>query len=459
MELTRLVFNILIAVFKYLVRNLFNMDLMESNHGIVEYIFDVDRCIGLHNKLIELACQARPELRAKVRRIVFSIAPDTIRFDDDTELSHEQIREFLGLELVRFLEDIDTFEWEGHNYAAINPLFRGPILGALWRFGDNLMYEESSAKSSVLLYQDANDSTSGGVFINPHDDNWAAFLDMIPGGDAAIAHRDKWVPLDEVLPRWVRMWEVGKFRAKTELESRENSFAVEPWVERDVEKAVQQWHRLLSLLESRNAGISNNDCPTTGSSNETFEPMVSDELLAKWNFPSFGREFFKRARKPRQGIQLIAPGITLFNDKLFEQVQNGPKTERLQGTDEDTLELARAARMLLFPAITQGMLFWDDYHQTPRTHLYYLQDQRGGIYPNQDDDIRDSGNGVQFINSLGQDHFFQRQQGHVSFLCPWASWKRGAVLSEVLESFTALIELGAWEVNSNGVVEGMDWWN
>lgn len=112
----------------------------------------------------------------------------------------------------------------------------------------------------------------------------------------------RWEPLDQVLCRWLALWDRGKYYWDDELQYP----LVRPWVEQDLVEALAAWDGLLSSIVKR--------LPT-----ETlveWQAPLSKALLDQFKdrVSLFTMEFLSRAKRPAS-FQLIAPGITIFSEE------------------------------------------------------------------------------------------------------------------------------------------------
>jgi hypothetical protein len=267
-----------------------------SREGVAN--FDNVRCAALHNELVARRIAINANISQYFVRNVLEIPgiPETHPDYPDTA-----IRDFLSEDLITFLESIDSLVPQHPYRLGLTPFVTTPDVTTFWSFSDHDPQDEYPY--AILLYQDLQSSTRGGLFFDQNT-NLACWV-TLPGRWPAA---EDWIPLEQILQRWLRVWESGKIQAISGGDHHE--LVLRPWSESDLERTMRSWERLLQAVESR---LQNHRVPPQSSPVGTH--LVSREVVDRYLCHSFARAFLSTARAPRVPQLRVAPEIATFTDE------------------------------------------------------------------------------------------------------------------------------------------------
>ncbi|MCJ1252012.1 hypothetical protein MMC30_009250 [Trapelia coarctata] len=387
-------------------------------------MFSPQRCAELHNLLVAYAVEANSDLAPHITRNAFTppAAPTTHPEDSNTP-----IRSYLSVDIILFLESIDTWEDSSSPFSNVAPFAHPPTLHRFWDFDEYLPADQY--QNAVLLYGDSESSNAGGLFFDM--DTSLVYWQLIPGFQ--WPKPEDWIPLEVALTRWLKMWETGKVQKLGH-----GYMGLQKWCAWELERDLKAWDNLLHAIEGKMPDRSNNSDVKIG--------LVDPTILGQWPANSFTREFLAMARMPRRAGLLVAPGIGTFTTSSYHNLHlsEGRDSQRLHTISSRNLQQEDLIPSLLFPSATTvdtSVDYFGNFLLQGRAGLYIVPDMGWG-------------DAVTVVNGEGNREAFE----HTPRRCPWGPG-RGAVLAEVLQRWTELIEDGTWGVDENGVTGGIEMLN
>lgn len=394
-------------------------------------------CVDLHNRL--------------VRRLPHPVAASQIRRDLVTTLQAQEpdlYNDLQGTALLQFLSGIDNYDSEDGRYQ-FTPQVRKPDPSSFLSY--RMFDVAGEYPAHVLLYPDAESGNSGGIIYDPTTDlaTWAFFPPW--------PRPSEWVPLSDILTKWMEQWDSGKFFWDAEI----GSLAVHSWVSQDVDEAVEAWTALLNAITTR---LPTSTPPQTSSNEPTpSSPVLPLQQLERANFHPFATAFLSRATRPGNPIKYIAPGLTTWTpDSFTRDIENEPPSSprrQYLARRRGVFDIATTP-VLLFPFVdpsstTQPLRVIEPIPPGTAERSFdaewgfgkFTLDRRAGVYvyPHPESG---GGGSVVVVEGSGRDDW-----GQWGGRCPWGPGSP-ARLAEVLGRWKGLVEDGSWRVGAEGVEGG-----
>lgn len=392
-------------------------------------LFDPIECASIHNQLIQRAVAANPSLRP---------SRATLMISDD-----EPLRGRLSPDLQSFLSAIDTWPVRDES-TALTPFCQPPSIRSFFQYKSWPQFAPYQDEL-ILLYQDVSLTMvdGGGLFFD-QEREMACWIDPSLG----VPPEDSWFPLAEILRRWLMMWNAGKIKPDLDFE-------MQAWGQWELQESLKAWEGLVAAIEERMPAA-------TGEQENNSIVLVEKSVADRWADHSFEREFLTQARPPRKAGLNVAPGVSSWTTESLEaaHVNESDNSERKhtignKSGDDPSCQSYRdrdLAPVLLFPSDTSVPKpasrtvdnFWG--------RGSVLLDRRAGLYLYPDENWGDA---VLFIDGAGEDKLFSYRNGW----CPWLRARPLATLREVLTFWTFLVVDNVWQVDKNGIVGDMEYFN
>jgi hypothetical protein len=285
--------------------------------------------------------------------------------------------------------------------------------------------------------------------------------------DTVINGRMGWWPLETVLSFWIVMAAQDKVQAVAADVNAESKFL--PWImvpysEEQLRRTLETFSDLVELIEDRIQDLQG----------ESAVGLVDDATLDAASIPpGFAREFLSRARRPR--FRYIAPGLQVPSSENPPQVPFTPSQQNLEN---------RIKPILLFPS--EENITLEMFSKSPFLWPYdHVKEYQAGLYLDPCDRSSNHAwedschillpfeigcNGFARTSdgdSLGHDHVDRTtvspdikpkdtnselyQPGYRPFTEAY-----GVRLVSIFESWKQMVEEGDWEVNPDGVLDGIE---
>ncbi|KAG4433073.1 hypothetical protein IFR05_011439 [Cadophora sp. M221] len=391
-------------------------------------LFDPVECASIHNQLVKRAVQANPSLKA---------CRDALR----THSEDDPLRGRLSPDVQSFLSAIDFWPVEAES-TALTPFCQPPNSRSFFQYKSWPQFSPYEDEL-IVLYQDVSLTmeNEGGLFFDQVREV-ACWIDPSLG----FPPEDSWFPLAEILRRWLLMWDVGKIKP---------DFTMQAWGQWELQESLKAWDVLVAAIEERMpAG--------EGRQGSTGAVLVERMVADRWADHSFEKAFLTRARAPKKASINIAPGVKAWTSSSFEAAHvdepNDSERKFAIGTkpeDDPSHQSHRdrdLAPALLFPseasvpkpARRSAENFWG--------RGSVLLERKAGLYLYPDENW---GYAVVFVDGTGGDKLFTYRNGW----CPWMRSRPLSTLREVLTFWTFLVADNVWQVDENGVVGDMDYFN
>ena len=352
-------------------------------------LFDPLECARLHNDLVRLAGYVDGAQSSR----------DAIR------LCSPELRARLSPKLQTFLTRINARP-SNTKTTTIMPFCHLTRYQHLFEYKDWSQFRPH-ADNLVLIFSDNRTVHEGGLFFDQRRE-LACWIDPSLG----FPLDESWIPLADILRRWIRMWDTRKITDDHKLQ---------PTGSWDFVESLRAWNELLTAIESRLPG-------TTIQNQVDATPLVDREVATKCTDQFFHFAFLTNARRPTVPNLKIAPGITVWTSDSLKAIHKA-------SLDDEFHILSRilyGGPSLLFPAETTSLV--------------------SGLYLSPDDNWSDA---VLFVNGVGVSELFT----YVNEWCPWMRVRPSATLREVLAFWKSLIEDGIWKVGEHGVMGGMEYFD
>lgn len=386
--------------------------------------FDPKECASLHNQLVQRLKKANPSIQPIQDVLVTHGADDSLR----TRLSAD---------IRIFLSNVESWLVEGMSTALMS-FCQPPSSTSLFQYRS---WPQFSAYEDdlILLYQDVSLTmeNEGGLFFD-QEREVACWIDPSLG----FPPEDSWLPLAEILSRWLIMWDVEKMRAEPELSLR-------PWGQWDLQQSLNAWDELVTAIEER--------MPVQTEQRSSTTTLVETAVAERWCDHPFQCAFLTQARAPNNPNINIAPGVKSWTSSTFEAIHaNEPinSEHRIpignKPSDDPQSQCHRdrnLAPALLFPSDTTVARpasrkfdnFWG------RGSI--LLQRRAGLYLYPEEEWGDA---VLFVDGRGRDTLFT----YHNRWCPWMRVRPLATLREVLTFWKFFVVDGVWQVDEQGVMGG-----
>jgi hypothetical protein len=388
-------------------------------------LFDPVECASLHNQLVQRAVQAKPSLQP-MRDVLSAYQTD------------DSLRARLTPDVQTFLSSIDSWPVQGE-VTALTSFCQPPRPRSFFQYKSWPQispYEDEL----ILLYQDVSLTmeNDGGLFFD-QEREVACWIDPSLG----FPPEDSWLPLADILTRWLQMWDAGKIKPNLDLSLQSSG-------EWEMQQSLQAWDELVKAIEERMPAAAEGE-EQQPSNNAA---LVDDSVADRWADHSFERAFLARAHAPKKPALYVAPGVKAWTTQSFEEAHvhepNDSERKLAIGTNPDDEPIRQSHRnrdlapALLFPsdatvpkpASRRVDNFWG--------RGSVLLERRAGLYLYPDEEWGDA---VLFVNGRGGDTLFTYQNGW----CPWMRTRPPATLREVLLFWKVLVAEGVWQVDANGV--------
>ncbi|KAF2124689.1 hypothetical protein P153DRAFT_434934 [Dothidotthia symphoricarpi CBS 119687] len=393
-------------------------------------LFDPIECASLHNQLVQRAVQANPSLQP---------SRDVLRLqsEDDPLIFR------LSAHVRMFLTIINSWPVEA-DFTALTPFCQPPSSRSFFQYK---AWPQFSAYEDelILLYQDVSVTmeNEGGLFFD-QEREVACWIDPSLG----FPPEDSWFPLAEILRRWLLMWDAGKIKSDRDLSMQE-------WGEWELQQSLNAWDELITAIEERMPAGENEH-------EKSSIALVQNSVVDQWANHSFERAFLAQARAPKKPGMNIAPGVRAWTTQSFEasHANEASNCERKLtiGNKPDDGPFRQChhdrdlAPVLLFPGAATVPK-----PVSPRVDNFWgrgsvLLARTTGLYLYPD---KDWGDAVLFVDGKGGDTLFTYQNGW----CPWMRTRPLATLREVLTFWKFLVADEVWQVDANGVLGGIDYFN
>lgn len=386
--------------------------------------FDPNKCASLHNELVQRLKEANPSIQPLQGVLI------THRVDDS-------LRRRLSPDVRTFLSAIESWPVEG-DVTALTSFCQPPRAQSLFQYRSWPQFSVYEDKL-ILLYQDVSLTMEkeGGLFFD-QERKVACWIDPSLG----FPPEDSWLPLGDILSRWLMMWDAGKMRVEPEL-------SLQPWGQWDLQQSLNAWHELVAAIEER--------MPVQPEQKSGTTALVDTVAAERWCDHPFQHAFLTQAHAPKKPTMNIAPGVKPWTSSTFEAVHaNEPvNSERRlaignKPSDDPQRECHRdrnLAPVLLFPSDTTVA--------RPASHRFdnfwgrgsVLLERRAGLYLYPEEEWGDS---VLYVDGRRRDMLFTYQNRW----CPWMGERPLATLREVLTFWKFLVVDGVWQVDAHGVVGG-----
>lgn len=393
-------------------------------------LFDPVECASLHNQLAQRAVQANPSLGP---------SRDVLRAHSEDD----PLRGRLSPDVQLFLSTIDSWPVQAES-TALTPFCQPPNSRSFFQYKSWPQFSPYEDEL-ILLYQDVSLTmeNEGGLFFD-QEREVACWIDPSFG----FPPEDSWFPLAEILRRWLLMWDAGKIKPDIDL-------SMQSWGQWELQESLKAWDGLVAAIEER--------MPTTeGQQGSTSTTLVESTVADRWADHPFERMFLTQARAPKKPALNVAPGVKAWTTQSFEAAHvnepNDSERKLAIGTkpDDDPLWQSHRDRdlapVLLFPgnaslpkpASRSVENFWG--------RGSVLLERKSGLYLYPDEDWGDA---VLFVDGAGGDKLFTYRNAW----CPWMRTRPLATLREVLTFCTFLVSDQVWQVDENGVVGDMEYFN
>ena len=330
--------------------------------------------------------------------------------------------------------------------------------------------ESEDEDGSVVLYESNAGGHAMGILFN-YELNRAVFYPDICDHEAPAPETAgrAMLPLATILEAYLEMIETGKMvalpdDAEDEFEGqlRKHPWALRPYVERNVDLAVEEFGRLVDAIATRTPQI------TVVSKIEA--PLIEAETLDALGLPAaFLRSFLSRA--PRPPFKHIAPGLTFPTSFTLHSLMRTLNPDESMYRNEDIA--AHDLSALLFPASPREYVtppYGKDI-QGSAINMLSLNHKRAGLYlSSQNPQYNDWANGVVLVLSLavgGENGWARTADGKPLLDASEESYtgiyqsrhnpfvdNHPVALDRVLRSWTKMVEMALWEVDEEGVVGG-----
>jgi len=386
--------------------------------------FDPKECASLHNQLVQRRKEATP-----------SIQPLQDVLGAHSAGSSPRAR--LSPDVQTFFATIESWPVEGES-TALTSFCQPPSSQSLFQYRSWAQFS-AYEDELILLYQvvSLTMENEGGLFFD-QEREVACWIDPSLGFPPV----DSWLPLAEILSRWLMMWDAGKMRVEPEL-------SLQPWGQWDLQQSLNAWDELVAAIEER--------MPVQPEQRSSTTTLVDTSVADRWCNHPFQRAFLTQARAPNNPTMNVAPGVKPWTCSTFEAIHaNEPiNSERRlaigkKPSDDPQRECHRdrnLAPVLLFPgeptvarpASRRFDNFWG--------RGSVLLEQRAGLYLYPEEEWGDA---VLFVDGKRRDTLFTYQNGW----CPWMRPRPLATLREVLMFWKFLVVDGVWQVDEHGVVGG-----
>ncbi|KAF2852119.1 hypothetical protein T440DRAFT_498131 [Plenodomus tracheiphilus IPT5] len=250
----------------------------------------------------------------------------------------------------------------------------------------------------------------GGLFFN-QEREVACCIDPSLGSPP----KDSWLPLAEILSRWLMMWDPGKIRVKPEL-------SLQQWGQWDLQQSLNAWDELVAAIGER--------MPVQFEQRSGNTTLVETTVAERWCDHPFQRV------KPwtSSTFEAINANEPINSERRFA-IGNKPSDDPQRECNRDR----NLAPVLLFPSDTTVARparrrldnFWG--------RGSVLLERRAGLYLYPEEE-------------WGGTHclLFTYQSGW----CPWMRVRPLATLREVLTFWKFLVVNDVWQVDEHGVVGG-----
>ena len=402
-------------------------------------LFDVVECASLHNQLLQFAVQATPSLRP-IRDVLGAYPTD------------DSLRARLTPDVQTFLSSIDSWPVQGEE-TALTSFCQPPSPRSFFQYKpwpQISPYEDEL----ILLYQDVSQTleNEGGLFLD-QEREVACWIDPSLG----FPPEDSWVPLADVLRRWLQMWDTGKIKPNLDL-------SLQPSGQWEMQQSLKAWDELVNAIEERMpaAAAEGEEQQRSSSSNSSSAALVDDSVADRWADHPLERAFLAQAHAPKKPSLYVAPGVRAWTSQSFQTAHvnepNDSERKLTIGTksDDDPARQSHRDRglapALLFPsdatvpkpASRSVDNFWG--------RGSVLLERRAGLYLYPDEDWGDA---VLFVDGRGGETLFTYQNGW----CPWLRTRPLATLREVLRFWKFLVAEGVWQVDANGVAGGVSYFD
>lgn len=296
----------------------------DTNPARDDGTIDFARCAALHNYIVQHGWLADNRSLDDLPRTTHWEANQE-ETEADGRRVDPSLQEFFKLALDN--QEISFHFWV---YGLFGPkyMFESPS-----SFPENL---EGEPDRVVTLYA-ANGLTghSAGLMYDQHRHRayYAVSIWEYDWASPIEEHHDLWHPLESVLSNWVEMIRIGKITAsRDEAANKNDVWAMHSYGERQVNTAVDAFHRLVETIETR--------MPADALLPVEEGPLLTNGHLDAAYVPAecFIRSFLTRVRKPR--FRKIAPGLLVPHDaaafiasQRFTSVVISTAT--VEGTDDE----------------------------------------------------------------------------------------------------------------------------
>lgn len=386
--------------------------------------FDPNECASLHNQLVQRRKEANPSIQPLQHVLRAHSADNALR----TRLS-PAVRTFLAT--------VESWPVEGES-TALTSFCQPPSAQSLFHYRawpQFSPYEDDL----LLLYQDVSLTVEneGGLFFDQAREV-ACWIDPSLG----FPPEDAWLPLADILSRWLMMWDAGKMRVEPHL-------SLQPWGPWDLQQSLNAWDELVAAIEER--------MPVPPEQRSGTSTLVETIVAERWCNHPFQQAFLTQARAPNHPTMNMAPGVKPWTSATFEAIHaNEPSNSERRlaignkPSDDPQREChldRNLAPVLLFPSDTTvarpASRRFDNFWGRGSV----LLERRAGLYLYPEEEWGDA---VLFVDGKARDTLFTYQNGW----CPWMRTRPLATLREVLTFWKFLVVDGVWQVDQHGVVGG-----
>lgn len=360
--------------------------------------FDPHVCAKLYNVLVDKALGLNPQLFNGSESLPSS---DYRRFPDHSRTDS------CSPSLLTFLRDSQLYPTHSPD-ACLMPFVQPLDPKAFWLYESWRKPEQNP--SAICLFAIAPYMDDGGLFFD-QDTGLARYV-RFPG---PWPDDHLWMPLELVLRKWVRMWDLGQIGLNSEDECRLD------WVANavcELDLTIDAWHKLLEAITSR---MPSDAFSTASATNLTLLQSVAVYVDPIDQTYTFAKDFLERARRPsllRSGNVLrVAPGLTITSES-----DTGPSAINTR---------------IIFPVAgsnvdcnCNGIHLTQDAYPCMDHVAYYVASPSG---------------------RLAQKKLFQPWDTKNRYThCPWNGMRRLRLI-DVLRIWTRCIQDGRWVVGTEGV--------
>ncbi|KAH4063780.1 hypothetical protein HBH50_186600 [Parastagonospora nodorum] len=424
---------------------------------------DVDKCVVLHNKILEHGWvhsgKSREDLERN-RKTWFDYHGDEA----------EAIRDILSPDIIAFLERAYEVDCEdGHAFFYyVAGLFSPSLIHELSETFNHDSSEDGILQNIVLYNMNSSFGSHPVGLVFDQEHNTAIMCVDLDDGDTIQNGRTEWFPLEVVLEAWLDMIEQGKVVATSDTGEVEAPWTLATYSPKILQDTVAAFDSLVQEIESR--------MPEGSGMQDDSTPLIDATILDAMNPQrGFAHHFIKKVRRPR--FRFIAPGLEIsdpsnITPQPFATIH--PDAEHVELIPVLLFRAVSGTSPCMAPASGDECPFGYPFSEVEQYHagLYLsctnlshnsFEDEATLVLPfrigaqgyaRKSDGAR-FGENTQDAEDVEPDDTFADvyQPGHQPF-----TEMHAVRLISILQNWLEMVQSGDWEVDADGVVGGIDEW-